>query len=351
MVARMKNILVVMLLLLGFISIAGASPNNIVSSSDQSSVSVVVFMDNKVFADAKKMNEMRGVLKEKFGYANSIEIYGDNQAKTPAFLDFVEKLKTDPINEKGIKVINMDALSQYAKDMKSKYVVQIVISTFDGNEYGYFFDTEASVSVIDVDSRKYLDYRNWYRDSEIAWPHGAQDTMKKIAAEFNWFPPRDVTSDKTINYTDKGSSVVVFISPYIQVKPDLVQKIRKTISEKFRESDVAVYIDDRPKSPEFLDLIGKVGTDSAKQQTFILRKDRLVEYGKSINSKTLTAIVISAANREGDYSFQLREEIFVVDIESNKYIANAVYDTDGYKKRQEGLEILMKKLQNEFKLP
>lgn len=347
----MKKTLAVLLLLLCLNSVVWAVPNDIVSSPTQSSTSVVVFMEKRVFANVKKMTEIRDLLKEKFRYASSIEIYGDDQVKSPAFLDFVEKVKTDPMNEKGIKVIDIGALSQYGRDMKSQYVVLLRLSPFHANEYGYLFDTEASASVIDVDSQKYIEYRNWYKEFEVAWPYGAQDTMKKITAEFNWAPPKEVGSDRSGNQPVKGSSVVVFLSEYIQVKPDLLQKIKKTISEKFGVSDVSIYIDDKPKSPEFLELVGKVETDSSKQRTFILKKQHLIEYGKSIGTKTLTAIVISADSIQGDYKFQMKEEIFVVDVETNKYIANAVYDTGGYKKRSEGIEILMEKLRTEFKLP
>ncbi len=111
-----------------------------------------------------------------------------------------------------------------------------------------------------------------------------------------------------------------------------------------------IYVDDKHKTSEFLKLIGKVGSDSAKQQTFILKKEPLVEYGKGTNSNTVISIVISQVGKGEGLSYHLKEDIFVVDSESDKYLANAVYGTIDDKKRPGGIDLLMKKLQDEFKL-
>ncbi len=49
--------------------------------------------------------------------------------------------------------------------------------------------------------------------------------------------------------------------------------------------------------------------------------------------------------------FLLTEEIVVVDTETNKYILSTSFNTGSKKGRDEGIEILMKKLQTEFVLP
>jgi hypothetical protein len=96
----MKKILVILVLFLGMNSMAWANPSDQATSSSLSSTSVVVFMDKRTLSDGKAIAQMRDVLKEKFKYAKSVEIYGDDQAKAPEFLEFAEKIKADPANEK-----------------------------------------------------------------------------------------------------------------------------------------------------------------------------------------------------------------------------------------------------------
>jgi len=349
----MKKILVVLILLLGIMPVASASLLDAINAPDKSPISVVVFMNKQVFADSKAVTEIRDVLKEKFKYAKSVAIFGDDQAKSPEFLEFVEKVQTDPLNEKGIKGISFGALAQYGRTTKSNYIVLIVIAPFNSQGYGYG-DIKAQVSVLDVASLKNVECLNWYKEG-ASWTSGAKDLIKKVASDFNWSPPTEVPGDKkTINQAgEKKPSVVVILPDIILEKPEFVEKVRKTVSEKFKVSNVPIYVDDKPKSPEFLEFIGKVETDSAKQQTFILKKERLVEYGKNTNSNPVVAIVVSAVSKGPGFSgfvYHLKEDIFVVDAESNLYLSNVVYDVGDEKSRKDGIDYLMDKLQNEFKL-
>jgi hypothetical protein len=353
----MKELLAILILLISFNTIAWASPNDAVSPSNQSQISVVVFMNKKILEDSKAVAKIRDVLKQKFNYASSVVIYGDNQAKTPEFLEFTDKIQTDPANEKSIRTINIGDLSKYGEAVKSDYVILITISPC--NAYMNFWsgiriDMKENISVIDVPSQKYVEYLNWYKEgSSPMQADGAKELINKLATDFLWSPPSEkLDKNSTSQLEEKKSSVVVFLPDVILEKPDLVEKVKKSVSEKFNVSNVPVYVDDKPKSPEFMDLIGRVGTDSAKQQTFILKKESLVEYGKATNSNTVTAIVISNINfGDNDFSYRLKEDIFIVDTESNKYISNVVYDTGNKMKRQDGIDFLMNKIQNEFKLP
>lgn len=353
----MKKLLVIVCLLLGLHSIGLASPNDLADSSDQPQVSVVLFLDKKILEDSKTVAKIRDTLKIKFKDASTVVIYGDEQAKTPEFLDYIDKVKTDPANEKNIKVINIGDLANYGQAIKSDYVILITISPC--NAYWNFwsgvrFDMKESVSVIDVTSRKYVEYLRWYKEgTNPMLTEGAKELVNNMAIDFHWTPPVEKPDKKNnVQAEEKKHSVVVFLPDIILEKPDLLDKVRKTVSEKFRVSEVPIYVDNKPKSPAFLDLIGRVGTDSAKQQTFILKKESLTEYGKATNSNLVTAIVISNINfGDDDFSYRLKEDIFVVDPETNKYISNVVFDTGKKMKRQEGTEFLMNKLQNEFNLP
>lgn len=315
-------------------------------------------MNNKILQDGKAVAQMRDTLKEKFKYANSLAIYGDDQAKSPEFLEFIEKTQVDSVNEKEIKVINIEALAKYGRDIKANYVILITISPcniFYDSFAGVRVDLKEHISVIDVQTSKYVESLNWYNEASNSYMLGAEarDLVKRSATEFSWTPPSKLESDKNlgIQTDEKKTSVVVFLPDIILEKTDLVEKIRKTLSEKFKVSDIPIYVDNKPKSSAFLKLIGRVGTDSAKQQTFILKKEHLAEYGKETYSTPVITIVISQVGKGEEFSYHLREDIFVVDSESNKYLANVVYDTINNKKRQEGLDFLLKKLQDEFKLP
>lgn len=95
-------------------------------------------------------------------------------------------------------------------------------------------------------------------------------------------------------------------------------------------------------------------TDSAKQQAFVLRKEWLVEYGKSTNSNPVVAIVVNSLSRSGGtwtYTYHLKEDILVVDTEANLYLCNVVYDNGDEKSRQTAIDLLMNKLLTEFKMP
>jgi hypothetical protein len=357
-VAYVKKIMAILLLLLCMNSTAWANLSDLVSSFGQSPVSVVVFMDKQIIADGKAVTQMRGVLKEKFKYASNIAIYGDDQAKSPEFLEFVDKIKTDPANEKEINVINIGELANYGRAIKSDHIILITVSRC--NTYWNFWsgirvDTKENISVIDVKTQKYLVCVNYFKEgNDYFSSEGAQFLVNKLATDFKWLPPVDNLSDNKTNnqLENKKPAVVVFLPDVVLEKPDLVEKVRKVVSAKFGEKDVPIYIDDKQKSPEFLDLIARVGSDSAKQQTLIVKKESLAEYGKTVNANLVTAIIISNVGPgDEDFNYRLKEDIFVVDTENNKYVSNVVFDTVDKKKRQEGIDFLMNKLQLEFKSP
>jgi len=352
-----KKILVVLILLFCLMPTASANLMDIfVPEKPKPPVSVVVFMDKHILSDGQTVTTIRNALNEKFKDAKSVVIYGDDQAKSPEFLEFAEKVKTDPANEKDIKVINIGELTKYARSINSDYVILITIAPF--NMYDNFWsgirvDMKENVSVIDVASQKYLEYLSWYKEGTNLWmDDGAKDLVNQLVANFHW-TPAEPNENKSVNQEEVSNpSVVVFLSDVILEKPELVEKVRKTISEKFHASVVPINGDNKPKSSQFLDLIGKVETNSAKQQSFILKKEDLVEYGKATNSNTVIAINISNVGAgDNDFSYRLKADILVVDAESKKYLSNVVFDTIDKKKRQEGLEFILNKIQNEFQLP
>ncbi|MDR3561392.1 MAG: hypothetical protein P4N59_08135 [Negativicutes bacterium] len=346
-----KLFALVPLILLCLMPTASAGLIDAINGPDKPPIAVVVFTNKEVLDDSKLVSEIRSGLKTKFKEATNIAIYGDDQSKSSEFLEFIERVKTDPVNEKGIRVISNDALAQYGRETNSKYVILVVITHFNSVVYGNG-DIKANISVIDVATKKHVEYLNWYKEG-ASWKSGAEYLLRKFISDFNWAAPAGAAGDKPAASQSEGKrpAVIVLLSDAILEKPELVEKIRTTVSTKFKVRDVPIYVDERPKSPEFLEFIGLVVSDSAKQQTFVLKKERMVEYGKNANSSPLIVIMINTVAKNGYYSYHLKADIYVIDPETNKYLSNVVYDTGDDVRRQDGVEFLLNKIQNDFVIP
>jgi signal recognition particle receptor subunit beta len=127
------------------------------------------------------------------------------------------------------------------------------------------------------------------------------------------------------------------------------------VAAKFKVADVPVHLDNKPKTQGFVDLITKVEVDSAKQKTFILKKEHIVEYGKSTSADTVVAINFNTM--ASDYSpfdfakfVNLNEDISVIDVETGKYVQNTVFGTGDTISRPKAIDRLLEKLTAEFML-
>ncbi len=333
----MKKILVILLMLLCVNSTAWAD-----SRPAQPAISVVVFIHDIASVGTKAVAEKRSILKEKFPQAKSIAIYDDDQAKSPEFLEFTEKIKPDLENAKFVWWIGIDALAQYGKATNSDYVILVrLIKNF-----------AAEFTVIDVASAKYVEALLYFKNNP--WAEKTNDLITKIA--LHWSSPQEepVIKQPSVPAREKRPAVILLLPSIILEKSDLAESVRKTVMEKFKVSEVPIFIDDRPKSAAFLNFISGVKTDTAKQQTFVLKKERLAEYGNNTNSNPVIAIdvdIVSMGSSFIGFSYRLKETIFVVDAEEKKYLASAVYDTLDEKSARAGVDFLMDKLKNEFKLP
>jgi hypothetical protein len=346
----MKRVLVILLLLLAFNSIAYAAPEN---ASNLSGYSVILFLDDEVLFSQKAINEISTIMKEKFEQAKSIEIYGDAKAKSPAFLELAEKVQIDPVHQHKTRRVSIDALTKYGKDTKSSNVIIITISIcnvyFDWNKLR--FDMKEQLAVLDVSSPKYVKYMNLYTENTTMIA-GTKYLLNNLDKNFNWFSPSRGESDKINDYPieEKKTSVIVVLPDVILERPELVDIVRKTVSEKFKVKDVPIYIDNNEKTPAFYNLLEKIQDGIFKQSDFIPQKEYFVEYGKETNSDIVIAVVVSILEN-GTPSFRLKEDIFAVDTKLNKYLTNVVYDTGEIMRRKEGIDKIMNQLQSEFTLP
>jgi hypothetical protein len=348
-------ILVIFGLLFLNLGITRAAPIESATSTSQSKLTVVAYIDPLFQGNQKAFNIIKEGLRKKFGNADIVFLNG-SQDKSPAFLDFMDKIQTDPLNEKGLVVIKEGHLHKFGKDTNSKFVLLLNLGVTN-RDYEHYW-TKLTLIAYDIDAAKPIAIDAWAkggRGGARQATEGAEYYMTKLQNEFNW--PRTIaTSQAPINDKVRRPAVVVFLPDVILDTPEIVQKIRNNISSKFNVDDVPIYIDNMPKSPAFLDLINRVRDDSRKQGTIVARKEYLSEYGKRINANLVIPIIISLSSTGFDSwksktTYRFKEEILVIDPDTNQYISSTVYDTEKQMVRIECIDFLMNKMQKEFVLP
>lgn len=348
----MKKVTACLLFIVLFLQpVAWAAPLANWDFSTLPKISVVVFLNKFILSDEDAMKTIKSAINERFRFA-SIAYYGDDKAKSPEFLEFIEQVLTDPVNEKGVRAITRGNLLKYGSATNSAYIVLINVSAY--NHYIYYvseYDLKQHISVLDVAANKLVENVTWQAEGKR--PYAAADYFTKmLKSEFTW-KVLAVSDKKEAAATEAPKpGVAVFMPDFVLAKTEAVDLLRKAVAAKFGVTSVPIYIDNKPKSPEFLDLISKVTSDSIKQQTFVLRREHLAQYGKDANINPVIAIKINATRKEPWSSYaRMQAEIFVVDANSGKYILNTVYDTGDTLPRERGMEYLMDKLKKEFKIP
>lgn len=345
---KMRKLIVligVLLLLLG--PAASAAPAGIAGPADAPKTTVVVFLNPYIQQSQKAFNIFRDGLREKFAKADIIYL-NDGKAKSPAFLEFMEKVQTDPVNDKGIILVREEHLRKLGQDTVSRFVVLVNFRITGYNGYGNFW-SKLIVSAYDVDAAKPVAFDTWYK-GELRWPsEGTEHYIKTLRSEFVW-PVAELEAAKG---EVVRPAVVLFLPDTILEMPELVKKMRDAVAGKFRVGSVPIYLDSTPKTADFLILANKVAVDSAQQNTFIVRKEYLAEYGKQTNSKPVIAVKLHYT--EYDYSiwaskpvYRFQQDILVVDPETNQYIASTTFDTGEKMGRSEGVDFLLDKLRNDF---
>lgn len=314
----------------------------------QPKTTVVVLLDQDILSNKKALPIIKNALIDKFKQADLLFI-GDQQAKSPEFLELMDKIQTDTINEKGIQFINMEYLAKYGKEVNSKFISFVSFQSY--SIYGFYRDVKARVCVLDVNSGKIISNQVWYKEENEWISEAAEGLVKKIKSELTWPPINEVASPLVSVSSDgeKNMTAVVFVDESVLARQDISEKIRKALEEKFKLANVPIYLDTKPKSQPFLELETKVNYDSVKQSAFLLKKEHLVQYGKNVNANYVLAINFKIVEGFG-WSSRLQEDISLLDIDSNKYIANSIYDTGKVMKRAEGIDMLLNKLLIEYKL-
>lgn len=346
-----KILLLLWIFLLSLQSLVWAeTPNDQII--EQPKTTVIVVLDQEILSNTKALPIIKNTLVEKFKQADVL-VVGDPQAKSPEFLELMDKVKTDTVNEKGIRFVSTEHLANYGKEVHSKFIVLVSLNKYqEYEEFRTFYrDVKARVFVLDVDSQKIISNQVWYKEKNQWISEAAEGLVKKIKEELNW-PPLNATVSNLASIgsdVDKKMTAVVFVDEYVLAKKEVGDKIRKTFEEKFKLANVPINLDVKPKSLAFLELETKVAFDSIKQSAFLLKKEHLVQYGKQVNADYVLAMNISIMEESG-WNCRLQEDISIVDVGLNKYVSNNVYDTGKTVKRLEGVDMLLNKLLIEYKL-
>lgn len=345
--------LAVLLFCMGYMTIAWAYTPDLLGQANKATV--VVFLDPVFRHNERSYSIIKEALTEKFRSAEIIYRDDASQTKSPAYHEFIEKVQTDPINtdrDKGITWIREEYLQKLGQDNNSKFVLLINLRVTGYNGKGDYW-SKMTFCAYDVEAAKSVAVNTWVKGRTGYGTEGAEFFMTKLRNDLKWPPalPQEPQPGDTVK-----RAVVVFIPDDIMEMPELVQKIRSTIVSKLNVTDVPIYIDSNPKTQAFLSLVNKIAVDSAKQDTPVVRKDYLSAYGKQIGANTIVSIKIGYT--EAGYSawaykmvYRLNAEILTVDTETNKYLSSMVYDIGSRKGRQEGVEMLMNKLKNEYTAP
>lgn len=356
-----KALIISILLLLFNVVIATAAPLESLMLSEQPKATVVVFLDSVILQNQKALGIIKDGLRDKFGKTD-IMYYGDDQAKSPAFLELMEKVLTDPVNDrqKGIVLIKNEYLRKFGKDTNSQYVVLVNLKrTYPNWDYIW---SKLLYTVIEVETGKPVAMHAWHKGKTGSPSQVAEYYVAALRDDLKWptsFNTEEINAGKLQDSTLKPA-VVLFLPHEILSEPEQVQKIKSAVIKKFKVDNIPTYIDNQPKSQAFVRLAFLADADSSKQGMTIVRKDYLADYGKQTSSNPVIAIKISVT----DYSFafwdmrpdpklifRLKEDILVVDPIKNEYITNITFDTAKSKNLKDGVSFLIEKLEKEFVFP
>jgi hypothetical protein len=270
-------ILVMVFIILNINSPVSAVVTDIVNQTPQPKISVVSFINNDILKDQKSMEIINSAFSQKFRGQN-IVITGDNNPKSPAFMEFMEQVRSDPVNEKGIYYINSRQLAKYGQDTGSDYTILISITkniSTNGNIL--------KLMLVDVKTQKSLVENAWYASP----PHdflgntALKDLIKKFNDDFCLSSVNDgVSKENTVPTDKKNVAVVLFLPSELLERTEIIEQIKSTVRNKFKVDDIPIYLDEKPKSNAFLNFIDSVIADSAKQKLFCSKKNALYNMEK-----------------------------------------------------------------------
>lgn len=331
-----KAVAIFLYCLITFGSIAWAAPTASDIQPSSKELLVVVFVNKFIQDDKQAMDIVRNTIQAKFNNAN-ISIYG--YQSTPEFLDFIEKLQTNPANEGGIKAIGKSDLLEYGKAMNAKHIILINLFNMDSDtdfwSGTFLVEMMEDVTAFDVQSQKIIFNQVFGTEKKFTVRKGAELLMTKLQTEFKWTPL--AANDNMGVPGDKKVLVAVFLTNELLGHKDLLAKIRNAINEKFGFANVYIYKDGQAKPPEYIEFIGRVTADSAKQRMMVITKDNLSQFGRDLGTGHVILIKIDRS----------REDISVVSVENGKYVASVLYVAEKMSV-PETVEFLMNKLKNDF---
>lgn len=195
----MRIIILVLLLITLSINLPVSAAVSDINQTPQPKISVVAFINNDLLKDPKAMEIINSVLSQKF-IGQNITIANDNKPKSPAFMEFLEQVRSDPVNEKDIYYIGSRQLADYGQNTGSDYTVLISITKnrlTNGNTL--------KLSLIDVKTQKSLVESAWHASPphDFRGTSALKDLTNKFSDDFCPSPTDDIIKKENIVSADK----------------------------------------------------------------------------------------------------------------------------------------------------
>lgn len=110
---------------------AAAAPEQAAASLEPR-VTVLLFVEGAVRQYEENMKLILDGVKDKFKQAEII-IHDDNKRKSPEYMDLIENVKTDPVNEQHIRSVSLQHIAKFARDINSRYIAVVNLSSWKTN--------------------------------------------------------------------------------------------------------------------------------------------------------------------------------------------------------------------------
>ena len=348
----MQRIAWLFLVLLFLISSPAMAQEQPVASLEPKTT-VIMFVDSDIRQNDPSMQTILAGIKDKFK-PTEIIVNDDQKRKSNEYMEFIENVKSDPVNESSIRVISLDHIAKYANAVNSKYIAIVYLTTWKTLELGI----NMNLVVVDAENGKYLINDAWNEGVHDFLPNAASNLMKRFNKDVSTsFMEGTSSNENSASNPNEKIKVVAFVGNSILQQPKLVEKIKTTVGARFNVKNVAVYIDEKPKSLETLELFAKIQADSAKQKSLVIKKEHLIKYGEDTGSVYVAAVTIDTSDiiyLISQYGItcqmKLKESVVLVDVPAGRYAQNAVYETNYYYEEDSAVDELLKKLQTQFKM-
>ena len=169
-----------------------------------------------------------------------------------------------------------------------------------------------------------------------------------------------LTSIAAAESSTEKSAVIVMTSSYIKKYPELMTLLTDEINKKFPESTYKVFIDDNDRKnlhSSMIEFLEGVKEDNLQNRyTNIIKKERLIQYGKDTQASSVTLVTPTLAEYKGSVwgsgdKVAFKIEVKALDVSSGTYVFSSTVRNDKKQGKSEAFLEVLKMLQTDIALP